>query len=454
MTQDSHSIDMLHGPLAGKLVIFALPLAATSLLQQLFNSADAAVAGHFPTEQALAAISNMGPIVNMIVSLFVGLSIGATYTVARYVALDDAQEADDAVHTGMAVSLFSGVLVLFVGVLLAPLILHAMGTPADVIDYAVTYLRIYFLGVPFLLVYNFGAAILRGAGDTMRPLFVLAAGCVINLGLDLLFVNAFGLGIGSLATATAIGYGVSAAIVVWLLCRNPGMLHLDLRRLRIRKTPLLSILRIGLPAGLQGSVFAFSNLIIQSTINGFGAEAMAGSVAANNFEAYSFYVVNSFGQAAVTFTSQNFAVGNRARCKQVFRLSLLLSTCMMFGVDVAFLTFDQQLLRVFTNSDAALHYALIRMSNVLTYQVLVNTYEIPAGAMRGMGWSTTPTLIVIFGTCVLRLVWVFAFFPFFGTFEGLLAVYPISWVFTGAVMLPTYWLVRRHAFKRQEEASG
>ena len=448
MAADSHSIDMLHGPLAGKLVLFALPLAATSLLQQLFNSADAAVAGHFLGERALAAISNMGPIVNMIVSLFVGLAIGATFTVARHVALEQAQQVDDTVHTGMAVSLISGVVVLAVGVSCAPLILRAMGTPADVIGLAITYLRTYFLGAPLLLVYNFGAAILRGKGDTMRPLFVLALGCALNLALDLLFVRVLGLGIGGLAAASAAGYGVAGAIVVWLLCREQGMLHLDLRRLRICKAPLLTILRIGVPAGLQGAIFAFSNVIIQSAINGFGADAMAGSVAANNFEAYSFYVVNSFGQAAVTFTSQNFAAEDRRRCRRVFGLCLLLSTCVMLAVDLTFLAFNRQLLAVFTDSDAALGFATTRMFHVLTCQVLVNSYEIPASTMRGMGWSTLPTLVVIFGTCVLRVAWIFAVFPQMGTFEGLLAAYPVSWILTGCVMLPTYFLVRRKEFRK------
>lgn len=454
MNQKTHAIDMLHGPLVGKLVLFALPLAVTSLFQQLFNTADAMVAGRFASAQALAAISNTGVIVNMIVSLFVGLSVGATFVVARHIALDERQKIDDAVHTGMALSLISGAIVLVVGIASASAMLQALNTPAYVLDQATLYLRIYFLSMPFLLVYNFGSAIMRSEGDTLRPFLALVVGCVVNLALDLLFVLAFGWDVAGLGAATAIGYGVSAVIVVWLLCHETGVLRLDLRRLRICRAPFRTIMHIGLPAGLQGAVFALSNLIIQAAINGLGPDAMAGTTIAVNFEAFSYYITNGFCQAAVTFTSQNFVVGNKMRCRKIFDYCLLMGFFGMLAFDMICLAASYPLLSLFTSDETIISYGTVRFVYVLTFQASITLYEVPSNSMRGMGWSVLPMVVVLFGTCVLRIAWVYTVFAAVGTFESLLMVYPVSWIVSSAIMLPLYFAVRHREFKKIDARAG
>ncbi|MGI6217399.1 MAG: MATE family efflux transporter [Coriobacteriales bacterium] len=437
---------MLHGPLLRKIVAFALPLALTSIMQQLFNSADASAAGQFIGSNALAAIGATTPLVNLVVSLFVGLSVGANVIVAQQIALEDDQGIHDAVHTSMVLAVVSGVAIVVVGVLLARPLLELISTPAEVIDLATVYLQIYFVGTAFTTFYNFGSAILRSKGDTKRPLYVLIIACVLNIALNALFVLVFHWDVAGIAWATTISNGLAAVMVTIMLMHEEGSMQFKWRELSAKRRPLSIALKIGIPAGVQGVVFAISNVVIQVALNWLGSEAMAGSIAAQNYEIYTYFIVNAFAQAAVTFTSQNYAVGNPARCNRICRECLLLGVGGSFTVSMIFVLGGQFFLGLFTSDAAAIGYGMIRLLHAEAFALLPTVYEVPAGSMRGMGWSTLPAIITVLGTCVLRIAWVYTIFASSGTMETLMNVYPISWGVTGAVMVVAYFIVRKRAY--------
>ncbi len=440
---------MLNGPLLGKILVFALPLALTSLLQQLFNSADAAVVGQFVSREALAAVGATTPIINMFVTLFVGLSVGTNVVAAIHLAWNDKAKVQDTVHTSMVLAIVSGLGLAVMGVVASREILILISTPADVLEPAADYLRIYFLGMPFAMVYNFGAALLRSQGDTRRPLYALMVSCAANLVLDIAFVQ-IGWGISGVAAATSIANAINAALVIWWLSRERGPLQLHLHQLRVRKAPLLHILKVGVPAGIQGMVFSLSNVIIQASVNGFGPDAMAGSAAELNYECYSFFIISAFAQTAITFISQNYARGYHKRCKRIFWLCMAcaigftVATCAVFTLNGRFF------MGVFTADEAAIEYALVRLYHVGMLEFFCATYEVTAGALRGMGRSTLPAVITIVGSVVLRVVWVYTVFAAFPTFEVLMDVYLVTWIITGAAMLIAYAIIARKALQGEE----
>ena len=442
----SQHMDMLHGPLMGKLIMFALPIALSSIMQQLFISANVAVVGHFVGAQAVAAVGGNGPIVNLIINLFLGLSVGANVVIARYVGREDVNECQSAVHTVMAVSLLSGFFLLVAGQFLAPLMLRLVDVPHDVMDLAVLYLRIYFIGMPCIMVYNFGAAVLRSVGDTKRPMYSLIAAGVVNVSLSLLLVIGFDMGVAGVGIATLSGNLISAGLVVWFLLNEDDLIRLSLRKLTIVRIHLSRVIRIGAPAGLQGMIFSLSNVCILSGINGFGAATAAGSATAINFEFISFFFINGFCQATVTFTSQNYAMCQLDRCRKVFRESMacgiLLSgaTCLIFTLGAAFFC------SLYTSDPEVIRQAVTRVSIVESMQWLSATYEISGAALRGMGVSMLPAMVTLIGSCLLRIVWVYTVFPLYPTYEMLLTVYPVSWAITGVIMLTAYFIIRRRLF--------
>lgn len=439
-------IDMLHGPLLGKIILFALPVAMSSILQQLFISANVAVVGHFVSPQAVAAVGGNGPIINLIINLFLGISIGANVVIARYVGRGIAEDCQTAVHTVMAVSLLSGVFLLLAGQFLAPLMLEFVEVPEDVMDLAVLYLRIYFLGMPCVMLYNFGAAILRSIGDTKRPMYSLLVAGVANVTLSLLFVVIFDLGVAGAGLATLSGNLLSAGLVVYFLLTEEEPIKLRLRKLTIVKVHLLRIIRIGAPAGLQGVVFSLSNVCILSGINSFGSSAAAASAAAVNFEFVSFFIVNAFCQAAVTFTSQNYAMCQLERCAKIFRESMVCAlllaglSSLIFTVGAAFFT------GLYTSDPEVIKLAVTRVLIVESMEWLVATYEISGASLRGMGVSMLPAIVTLIGSCLLRIAWVYTMFPLFPSYEMLLAVYPVSWIVTGCFMLAVYFPIRKKLF--------
>lgn len=435
-----NEIDMLHGPLFMKILLFALPLAASSVLQQLFNSVDVAVVGRFASSEALAAVGSNAPVINLLINLFVGISMGANAVISNHIGQNDNEKIRSAVSTVGVVSIFSGIFLMVLGAVVAGPIHRMMGTPMEVMNMAVSYLRIYFLGMPFFMIFNFGSAILRSLGDTRRPLYILIGAGILNTVLNLLFVIVFHMGVEGVAIATGISNLFSAVMVVWILLREEDPYRLHLNDMHIQKEELSHMLEIGIPAGLQGLVFSVSNVIIQASINSFGFNAVAGSAAALNFEQYCYYVVAAFNGAAISFVGQNYGAGKMDRVRRIFLICLGSGAFFCAALNFIFTGWSDFFLGLFTDSDIVKEFGTIRMRTVLLFQGLVCLYEIPASALRGMGRSMLPTLLTVFGTCVLRIAWVYTVCPVWEGFHALMFVYPVSWIITG-ILVMTAWLI-------------
>lgn len=436
-------VDMLNGPLFMKILIFALPLAASSLLQQLFNSVDVAVVGRFASSKALAAVGSNAPVISLLINLFIGISMGANVVISNHLGQRDEQSIRHAISTVTLVAAISGLLLMCIGIGVARPILELMDTPSDVLDMAVLYLRIYFIGIPFFLIFNFGAAILRSVGDTRRPLYILVVAGIINTVLNLIFVIGLGMSVEGVAIATAVANAISAAWIIQLLRKEPGALQLQFKHLRIYKKELKRMLQIGVPAGLQGMVFSISNVVVQSAINGYGAAAIAGSAAAVNFEYYCYYIIVACNGAAISFIGQNYGAQKYDRVRRIYRICLLMGLVGCFIANALFTWQNQFFLSFFTTDAEVIHYAAIRMEGVLLFQFIACSYEVTGSALRGMGESMLPTIMTVFGTCILRIIWVFAVLPHYTGFAHLLQVYPLSWILTGAMVIIAYKLKMR-----------
>lgn len=436
-------MDMIHGPMFYKILFFALPLAASSILQQLFNSADVAVVGRFAGSAALAAVGGNSPVINLLINMFVGLSIGANVIIANFIGQGREDKVKEAVHTVMSVALISGVSLLLIGIIIAKPILLMINTPSEVINLAVLYLRIYFLGMPFVMVYNFGAAILRSTGETRKPLYCLIISGIINILLNLLLVIVFHLSVAGVAIATVIADGVSAFLVVYFLSHSDDAIRLNIRELSLNKEIVVKVIKIGAPAGLQGVVFSLSNVFIQSAINGFGTHAMAGSSAGLNYEYFTYYMINAFNQTAVTFTSQNYGEKDLERCKRAFRISLVTGMALTLVMSFIFVGATDFFAGIYTNDPVAIKYAIIRMKHVTLLECLTGVYEISGGALRGMGHSLLPALLTVIGSCGFRVVWLYTVFKVVPTFTMLMNVYPVTWVITGTMVMTSYLIIRK-----------
>lgn len=445
-TSKKNQMDMLHGSIWNKILLFAIPIAASSMLQQLFNSADVAVVGRFAGSQALAAVGSNQPVINLLINLFVGLSVGANVIIARYIGQGRQRKVQKAVHTAVTVALVSGVFLILFGFVMSKFMLELMSTPEDVIDLAVLYLRIYFSGMPFIMFYNFGAAILRSKGDTKRPLICLMVSGVINVLLNLFFVIVCQMGVAGVGLATVLANVISASMVFYFLLHEEGNLRLVPKKLSVDKRILLDMAKIGLPAGIQGMVFSLSNVVIQTALNGFGSLAVAGSAAALNFEFFTYFLMNAFSQAAVTFVSQNYGAGNYRRCRKIVVM------CVIFGVVAStilagiFVAGAKWFIKIYTTDPTAIHYGLIRMQHVLLFQCMNAVLDVTGGALRGVGRSVVPAAITIAGVCGLRLLWMTTVFPKNPTFDMLINVYPVSWFITAVTMLVVYLIIRKKVF--------
>lgn len=440
-----NEIDMLHGPLLKKILLFALPLAASSLLQQLFNSMDIAVVGLLVGDKALAAVGSCAPVIGLFINMMVGLSLGANAVISNHIGRGDQRAVRHAVSTVARLSLWCGLAVAAIGLLSAPEVLRMMGTPDEVMAQAVGYLRIFFLGVPFLSVFNFASAILRSMGDTRRPLYILAAAGVLNVVLNLTFVTVFHMGVSGVAIATCVANLVSALASCRLLLKEKEPFRLRLSAMRPYREQLAPILQIGVPAGVQGMVFSFSNIVVQSAINSYGTAAMAGSAAALNFEQYCYFLIQAFAGAAISFTAQNYGAGQMDRVRLIFRqcMGLAVVCCGLFNV--LFVWQDHLFLRLFTTDAPVAAFGATRMHIVLLLQWMACSYEISASCMRGMGHSLVPALITVFGTCVLRVAWVVFADQHWHSFTWLMAIYPLTWLVTGSLMLLAYRQLQRKA---------
>lgn len=444
----NNQIDMLHGPLLKKILIFSLPLAASSVLQQLFNSIDIAVVGRFVGSEALAAVGANSPIISLLINLFLGVSMGANAVISNQIGAGNEEGVRRSVGTVSVLALGSGIFLMVFGFLVARPILVLIDTPAEVVDMAALYLKVYFLGMPFFMIFNFGAAILRSKGDTRRPLYILVVAGVVNTALNLFFVLCLGMGVEGVAIATGVANGLSAVMVVGILMKQEGALRLRLDNLRIYSSELRRILKIGVPAGLQGMVFSISNVIVLSTINTYGASAVAGSAAALNFEFYCYFIVVAFNGAAISFIGQNYGAGQMERVKRIFWMCMGLSVAFCAAANMLFVWQDEFFLGLFSPDPVVHHFGAIRLHTVLALQWIACSYEIAGSSLRGMGKSLTPTLLTVFGTCLLRIVWVYAVCPNWHGFKTLLSVYPISWVLTGAMVLTAYFVTVRRVERK------
>ena len=442
-----NEIDMLHGPLLGKILLFALPFALSGVMEQLFNSVDVMVVGRFASSKAMAAVGANTFLINLCINLFVGMSVGANVIISNHIGQHDARAIRHAVSTTVVLSVISGFFLLFFGIAISGPVLRIMGTPADVIDDAVTYLRIWFLGAPFFMVDNFGASVLRSKGDTRRPLYILLVGGVINAVVALLTVIVFKMSVVGVGIANDSAYMFSATAVVFLLRREQGPFRLDYRRLRIYGVELRRILQIGIPAGIQGMVFSLSNVFVQSAINSYGSAAMAGSSASQIFDAYCYFLLNAFSGACVTFMGQNYGAGEVERCKRVFRICLVCGMLVTFCGNMVMFLGEGFFLKFFTTDPTVARYAMMRIALTMTTQWIAAFYEIPASAMRGLGHSMEPALMTVFGTCVFRLIWIFTIHPVWPGYGHLMMIYPISWILTDMIVFPAYIIVSRRAFK-------
>ena len=434
----SREIDMLNGSLWDKIILFALPVSLTGVMQQLFNTADVAVLGQFVGKNAIAAVGNNVSTVGLLVSLMMGLSLGANVVIAQFIGAKKLTRVRDSVRTAFFFSIILGVVICAAAELLVNPIFELLEVPKSVEPMAEVYLRIYALGLPFISVYNFEAAIFRSKGDTQTPLIALAAASLFNIALNLIFVTQFNLGIDGVAWATTISNAISAAILFYLLLHSSGLVRLRLDTKTVDKPCLKEIVRIGLPAGIQGMVFSLSNLLIQAAINTLGPDAMAASAAAFTIEINVFCLTMGFGQAARTFVSQNYGAGNLPRCKEATWTALKINVILMLILSATILYFDETLVRFFNEDDEVVRLGVIRLWYIIAPEIISVIMEIISGAMRGYGISLAPALITFICVCGIRITWVFTVFAKIPTYSALMAVYGISWFVTMIFLLAAY----------------
>ena len=436
--QKEQSLRMLQGPLLPAIISYTIPIILTSVLQLLFNAADLVIVGRWCGSVAVAAVGATGAITNLIVNLFVGLSIGSGVTMAHALGGRDSGGAHRTVHTTLPVALISGVVLTVLGVCLSEPLLRLMGNPEDVLPLSAKYMRIYFCGITFTMVYNFCASLLRAAGDTRSPLIFLTLAGVINVGMNILFVTRLGMDVDGVALATVISQGVAAVLVVIAMIRRKDDSHLDLGKLRIYKYELLKIVRIGLPAGFQSSMFSISNVLIQSSVNSFGSVVMSGNAAAGNIEGFVWAAMNAFHQTAVNFTGQNMGARRYDRIRMILWCCLGSTTVVGLVLGGLAYIFGPQLLSIYiTDSAESIDYGMLRMAYMCIPYCLCGMMDVSSGSLRGLGSSFTPMLISVLGICGIRIAWIYTIFqiPRFHSIDVLFASYPISWAITYAAQL-------------------
>ena len=441
--KSKYEIDMCNGSIMDKLISFSLPLMLSGILQLMFNAVDIIVVGRFSGSEALAAVGSTTALISMFTNLFIGVSLGTSVLTARFYAAGRDQEVSETVHTSIMLALLSGILMVFVGLFFSRGALELMDTPDDVIDLSTLYMKIYFVGMPFFMLYNYGAAVLRAVGDTKRPLFYLVTAGIINVCFNLFFVIVCHLGVAGVGLATVIAEYISAALIIRCLMRSQGCCHLDLHQLGIVKGKLRQIMQIGLPAGMQGVVFSLSNVLIQSSINSFGSTAMAGNTASMNIENFIYISMNTFQQTAMSFTSQNYGAGEEKRIHKVLFIcqGLVISVGLIFGVG-AWLAGDT-LLSIYSSDPNVIQFGKDRMAVICTAYFLCGIMDTMVGALRGVGYSLMPMIVSLIGACGLRIVWIFTAFQIHRSLWMLYISYPITWIITGGVHILCYILVRR-----------
>lgn len=451
-------LDMLNGSIWNKLPVFALPIAATGILEQLFNASDIAIVGNFAQTDKTAAVAAVGansPIIGLILNLFIGIALGANVVIANAIGRDDRQTVQKAVHTSMVVSVIGGVLVAIIGELIAEPLLTVLNVPDDVLELALLYLRIYFLGMPVILLYNFEAAIFRSIGETKMPLIALTLSGILNVLLNLFFVIVLKMSVNGVATATVLANVVSAGILYVKLVKSDKYIKVEFKKLRIDGKVFAKIMQIGLPAGIQSAVFAVANIVIQGAINSLGTVVIAASSAAFNIEIIAYNVMNSFSQACTTFVGQNFGANKIDRCKKTLFLCLIEDAIASGTAILIVLITGKFLLSIFNNNPEVIEIGYTRLVIIFIAYIFSMLYEVMSGYLRGFGFSLVPAILTTVGACVLRIIWINTVFPANRTFVTIMTAYPVSLATTAVLIfiaLIIYRPSKRFANKGKEKA--
>ena len=439
----NYEIDMCNGSLMDKLISFSLPLMLSGILQLMFNAVDIVVVGRFAGSQALAAVGSTTALINVFTNLFIGVSLGANVLAARFFASEREKEMSETVHTAIALAIISGIIMTFIGLIFSRVALELMGTPEDVINQATLYMRIYFVGMPFFMLYNYGAAILRAVGDTKRPLAFLIVAGVTNALLNLFLVIVCHLGVAGVAIGTIASQLISCILVLRCLCKTEGSYRLYFSKLKIRSWYVKRIFQVGLPAGIQSTVINFSNVLLQSSVNSFGSVAMAGNTAANNIFGFLYVTVNSFSQTCMSFTSQNYGVGKWKRMDKVLIECIMLSVGVTVVLGTCAYVFGPEILRIYTSDAPVIQCGeQILLYTTLTY-FLCGLMDLFPGALRGMGYSAVPMVLSVIGTVGTRIIWIFGVFPRHRSLDVLFISYPASWLITIILQVICFYFVRK-----------
>ncbi len=447
----SYEIDMLNGPLLGKIIIYVIPLMLSGMLQLTFNAVDLIVVGQYAGSNAMAAVGCTSALTNLMVSLFIGISAGVNVLSARYYGANQTKDLKEVVHTAVSLSVVLGSVLVFVGLFASRPVLVLMGTPEELIDAATIYMQLYFAGMPFLMLYNFGSAILRGVGDSRRPLYYISVAGVVNVLLNILFVRFLNMSTAGVALGTMLSQCVSATLLVRTLLKTDGVYKLIPSELKISKEKLGSMLRIGLPAGIQSCLFSFSNVVLQSSINSFGANAVAGNTAAGNIESFVYTAMNSFYQTALTFVGQNYGAGKINRIKKIAFQCIGLVT--LFGASLGFiaLMLGPSLLKVYGASPEEIEFGLIRLGVICSTYFLCGIMDTLVGIMRGLGYAILPMFVSLTGACLLRIVWVMTVFQAHRSLQVLYISYPVTWIVTASTHLICLIMVYKKTVKAHSE---
>lgn len=439
----SYEINMCEGPILGKVLIFSIPLMLSGILQLLFNAADVIVVGRFAGSQSLAAVGSTSALINLLINVFMGFSVGVNVLVARYYGGRKERDVSETVHTAVTLSLVCGLILVAVGLALTRPLLELMGTPDDVIDKAVLYMQIYFIGMPANMLYNFGSAILRAVGDTKRPLYYLSAAGVVNVILNLISVIIFHMDVAGVALATIISQAISAVCVLRCLMRHESCLKIRLGELKIHKEKLMGIVKVGLPAGMQGAIFSISNVLIQSSVNSFGSIAMAGNTAAQNIEGFIYNAMVAVYQANLSFTSQNYGAGKFSRINRIMFICIGVVSVVGFSIGVLAYGAGTSLLSIYSSDPEVIAHGMTRLQIIgLTY-FTCGIMDTMVGSIRGIGYSVLPMLVSLTGACLFRIIWIFTIFQWSHTLLTLYISYPASWVLTATAHIVCFFLIRK-----------
>lgn len=453
MAKNKYEIDMVNGTIMPKLITFAIPLMLSGILQLLFNAVDIIVVGRFSGSQSLAAVGSTSSLINMLTNLFIGISLGANVLAARFYAAGKHKEMSETVHTSILTALISGVLMIFVGIFFSRPALELMDTPSDVIELATLYMRIYFVGMPFFMLYNYGAAILRAVGDTKRPLIFLVVSGVTNACLNLLLVIVFKMDVAGVAIATVISQMISCILVLTCLYKTDAVYQFRFKKLRIKWEYLGQIFRIGIPAGIQSTLISFSNVLLQSSVNSFGSIAMAGYTAANNVLSFLYMGANSITQACMSFTSQNYGARKPKRMDKVLIDGLILQVVICLTLGVLAYVFGNQVSNIYTDDPNVIKCSVEILALTTVPYFLCGFMDTFPGVLRGMGRSTVPMILCLLGTVGVRILWIYCFFPHNRTLGYLFVSYPVSWIATIVMQLIYYIFIRKEVHKELNVSS-